>query len=124
METHFELADTLYARAEVPPVTEVYLWLGVRVSLPFLARLKTPHTSLQANTMLAYPLVEASSLLSAKLSAAQKRLSEAKEDAVFLRDQITTTEVSTARVYNWTVKKRREERDRAAAAGEEPGRGR
>ena len=30
METTFELNDTLYARAEVPPTDEVYLWLGVR----------------------------------------------------------------------------------------------
>lgn len=74
--------------------------------------------------MLAYPLAEAHSLLSSKLTAARTRLSEAKEDAVFLRDQITTTEVSTARVYNHTVKRRREEREKAQAEAEqEDGRG-
>ena len=26
----FELNDTLYAKAKVPPTDEVYLWLGVR----------------------------------------------------------------------------------------------
>lgn len=30
IETTFELNDTLYAKAEVPPTDEVYLWLGVR----------------------------------------------------------------------------------------------
>lgn len=65
--------------------------------------------------MLAYPLPEARALLSSKLDGARQRLSDAKEDAVFLRDQITTTEVNVARVFNWTVKRRREERERQAA---------
>ncbi len=30
IETTFELNDTLYAKAEIPPTDEVYLWLGVR----------------------------------------------------------------------------------------------
>jgi hypothetical protein len=29
IQTTFELNDTLYAKAEVPPTDEVYLWLGV-----------------------------------------------------------------------------------------------
>lgn len=29
IETTFELNDTLYAKAEIPPTDEVYLWLGV-----------------------------------------------------------------------------------------------
>ena len=29
LETTFELSDTLYANALVPPPNEVYLWLGV-----------------------------------------------------------------------------------------------
>ncbi|CAJ0751835.1 14231_t:CDS:2, partial [Entrophospora sp. SA101] len=32
------------------------------------------------------------------------------EDLEFLREQITTMEVNTARVYNWDVKKRRVEK--------------
>lgn len=32
-KTHFELHDTLYAKAEIQPVEEVNLWLGVSVSL-------------------------------------------------------------------------------------------
>lgn len=29
IETTFELNDTLYARANIPPTEEVYIWLGV-----------------------------------------------------------------------------------------------
>lgn len=29
LTTHFELTDTLYAKAAIKPVEEVYLWLGV-----------------------------------------------------------------------------------------------
>lgn len=31
IETTFELNETLFAKAEIPPTEEVYLWLGVRV---------------------------------------------------------------------------------------------
>ena len=29
IETTFELNETLYAKASIPPTNEVYLWLGV-----------------------------------------------------------------------------------------------
>lgn len=29
IETTFELNETLFAKAEIPPTEEVYLWLGV-----------------------------------------------------------------------------------------------
>lgn len=91
MTTHFELHDTLYAKVKVPPVDEVNLWLG-------------------ANVMLSYPLDEAIELLTTKLAAAKKSLAAAKSDLDFLRDQITTMEVNTARVHNWDVKRRRQEK--------------
>jgi hypothetical protein len=31
IEATFELNDTLYAKANIPPTEEVYLWLGVRL---------------------------------------------------------------------------------------------
>lgn len=34
IETTFELNDTLYARANIPPTEEVHIWLGVCRSLP------------------------------------------------------------------------------------------
>lgn len=72
IETNFELNDTLYARASISPADteEVYLWLG-------------------ANVMLAYPLDEAETMLSEKLSAAELSLSNCEEDLEFLREQIT-----------------------------------
>ena len=73
IETHFELNDTLYAKALVPPTQEVYLWLG-------------------ANVMLSYPVEEAESLLQSKLSGAQQSLSNCEEDLDFLREQITVRE--------------------------------
>ncbi|KAF2500155.1 Prefoldin, subunit 3 [Lophium mytilinum] len=91
IETTFELNDTLFAKALVPPTEEVYLWLG-------------------ANVMLAYPIPEAEELLKSKLSAAKLSLENCDEDQDFLREQITTLEVATARVYNWDVAQRRKER--------------
>jgi hypothetical protein len=35
IEATFELNDTLYAKAHIPPTDEVYLWLGVSSSLDF-----------------------------------------------------------------------------------------
>ncbi|PCH03610.1 Prefoldin [Penicillium occitanis (nom. inval.)] len=93
IETHFELNDTLYARAKVAAkdTEEVYLWLG-------------------ANVMLAYPIAEAETMLSEKLAAAELSLANCEEDLEFLREQITTLEVATARVYNWDVVQRRKEK--------------
>ncbi|KAF2155212.1 Prefoldin, subunit 3 [Myriangium duriaei CBS 260.36] len=91
IQTHFELNDTLYAKADVPTTDEVYLWLG-------------------ANVMLAYPVEEAETLLKEKLEAAKTSMSNCEEDLDFLREQITTLEVATARVYNWDVGQRRKER--------------
>ncbi|KAI9710505.1 MAG: peptide chain release factor 1 [Bogoriella megaspora] len=65
---------------------------------------------LQANVMLSYPLQEAETLLESKLKTAQSSLSTCEEDLDFLREQITTLEVATARVYNWDVVQRRKEK--------------
>ncbi|PWY91006.1 molecular chaperone Prefoldin, subunit 3 [Aspergillus heteromorphus CBS 117.55] len=93
LETNFELNDTLYARASIDPADteEVYLWLG-------------------ANVMLAYPIEEAQTMLTEKLAAAELSLANCEEDLEFLREQITTLEVATARVYNWDVVQRRKEK--------------
>ncbi|EME77702.1 uncharacterized protein MYCFIDRAFT_191128 [Pseudocercospora fijiensis CIRAD86] len=91
LEATFELNDTLYAKANIHETDQVYLWLG-------------------ANVMLAYPLSEAEELLASKLQAAQNSLANCEEDVDFLREQITTMEVATARVYNWDVGMRRKEK--------------
>ncbi|KAJ8610447.1 hypothetical protein MRB53_038541 [Persea americana] len=97
LEASFELNDTLYAKASIGQTDEVYLWLG-------------------ANVMLAYPIPEAETLLKSKLDAARSSLANCEEDLDFLREQITTMEVATARVYNWDVGQRRKEKDGAAAS--------
>ncbi len=70
----------------------------------------------QANVMLSYPIPEAIELLQSKLSAAEKSLANTIEDLEFLREQLTVMEVNIARVYNWDVKRRRERREKEAAA--------
>ncbi|KAG9245843.1 Prefoldin subunit-domain-containing protein [Calycina marina] len=97
IEATFELNDTLYAKAHVLPTEEVYLWLG-------------------ANVMLSYPIDGAEELLSSKLSAAKLNKSNCEEDLDFLREQITTMEVNTARVYNWDVTMKRKERQELEAS--------
>ncbi|KAI2616741.1 Prefoldin, subunit 3 [Hypoxylon sp. NC1633] len=100
IETTFELNDTLYAKASIPPTDEVYLWLG-------------------ANVMLAYPIDEAETLLTSKLAAAEQSYANCEEDLDFLREQITTMEVAIARVYNWDVVQKRKEK--ADEEGKEKG---
>jgi len=104
IESHFELNDTLYARAKISSkdAEEVYLWLG-------------------ANVMLAYPIDEAESMLVEKLQAAQSSLNNCEEDLEFLREQITTLEVATARVYNWDVVQRRKEKGEGKGDDEDKG---
>ena len=58
--------------------------------------------------MLSYEIDEAIELLREKLDTAKRNLHVANEDLGYLRDQITTMEVNTARVHNWDVKRRRE----------------
>lgn len=59
--------------------------------------------------MLEYPLEEAVELLTNKLDAAERNVTGIIEDLEFLREQITIMEVNTARVYNYDVRRRREE---------------
>lgn len=73
--------------------------------------------------MLAYPLEEAKELLQGKLEGAKDKEGECEEDLEFLREQITTLEVATARVYNWDVGVRRRERLEAEAGGGGEGQG-
>ena len=43
VETTFELNDTLYCKASIPPTEEIYLWLGVWLRTPERAYLSTIH---------------------------------------------------------------------------------
>lgn len=84
--THFLMSSQLYSQARIPPTETVCLWLG-------------------ANVMLEYPLEEARELLQKNLSTSLSNMKHIDEDLEFLRDQITTSEVNLARIYNWNVKR-------------------
>ena len=92
LEATFELNDTLYAKAHIPPTEEVYLWLGV--SQPNFAICVSSLTRIKANVMLSYPLSEAEELLESRLNAAQTSLATCEEDLDFLREQITVNSIS------------------------------
>merc|ERR1711924_285989 len=96
MKTHFELGNCLYANADIPvnEDSRACLWLG-------------------ANVMLEYTYDEAVELLSKNLEQANETLEGLDRDLDFIKDQITTTEVNIARVYNNDVRERR----KAEAAG-------
>ncbi|RWS22354.1 prefoldin subunit 3-like protein [Leptotrombidium deliense] len=100
IDTQFLLSDQVYMSAFIEPTSHICLWLG-------------------ANVMLEYPIEEAEQLLSKNLDIATKNLHQIDVDLDFLRDQITTTEVSIlfkymARVYNWDVKRRQSEKKAAS----------
>ncbi|EFN58028.1 hypothetical protein CHLNCDRAFT_20219 [Chlorella variabilis] len=89
----FSLSDQVFARARVADVSSVNLWLG-------------------AGVMLEYPLEEAQALLERQLAGCKQQLEVVQWEHEYIKDQLTTTEVSMARVYNWDVQNRR-----AAGAG-------
>ncbi|KAJ1460545.1 Prefoldin subunit-domain-containing protein [Pelagophyceae sp. CCMP2097] len=95
--TNYSLSEMLYARAKIEPAGVVYLWLG-------------------ASIMVEYPYAEALQMLQLSLGNAQDRLLTCNEDLDHVRDQIITVEVNMARVFNYDVKKRREDKTRAADA--------
>ena len=84
----FELNDTLYTKARLPETQNqletIHLWLG-------------------ANVMLSYPVEEGLVLLREKKEEAEGIVKKCEEDLLYVRDQITTMEVNTARVYNLLV---------------------
>ncbi|XP_057431480.1 prefoldin subunit 3 [Lotus japonicus] len=86
--TDFEVSEGIYSRARIDETDSVCLWLG-------------------ANVMLEYSLEEATSLLHKNLDNAKASLEVLVADLLFLRDQVTITQVTIARVYNWDVHNRR-----------------
>ena len=62
---------------------------------------------LGANVMVEYPLSEAKDLLEQNKRNAKQNVSNHERDLNFVRDCITTLEVSLARVFNWDVLQRR-----------------
>lgn len=68
---------------------------------------------LGANVMLEYSLEDAEAMLNQNRSNALKYLGEIAHDLDFLRDQMTITEVTMARLYNWDVRRKRSEKEAA-----------
>jgi prefoldin subunit 5 len=89
IKTHYNLADTVYGRAELEGDGRVCIWLG-------------------ANVMLEYSYTEALELLESSLANAGQKMAETVEDLQLLRNNIITVEVNMARIFNWDVKRRRE----------------
>ena len=82
IDTNFLLSDNIWARAKVPNTTgKVGLWLG-------------------ANVMVEYTYDEAIKLLGKNLANAEAKIKETEDDLDFLKDQLTTSEVNMARIYN------------------------
>lgn len=90
----YQLNDTIYATAKIPieKCKSVNLWLG-------------------ANVMLEYPIDEAIEMLTERLEKTKSSKSMTLEDLDYLRANITTMEVNTARVYNWDVQRRKSLKD-------------
>ena len=61
--------------------------------------------------MLEFPLSEAEELLSKNRESAKQNLLQIAFDLDFLRDQMTITEVTMARLYNWDVKRRQQAKE-------------
>ena len=115
LTTTFELNDTLYAEADLEDTDVVYLWLGVRICDSWHTRSASNLQILvQANVMLSYTIPEAIELLQSKLKTAQESLENHIEDLEYIREQVTIMEVNTARVFNWDVKRRRIQKEKAA----------
>jgi prefoldin alpha subunit len=88
VKTHFNVAAQLYTEAELEKTDKVVIWLG-------------------ANTALEYTFDEAIALLNKNEERMLAGLKDCDEDLAFLKDQITTLEVSMSRLYNHEVASKR-----------------
>ncbi|KAI9387285.1 hypothetical protein POPTR_010G147600v4 [Populus trichocarpa] len=92
----FEVSEGIYSQARIEDAGSVCLWLG-------------------ANVMLEYSCEEATALLQKNLDNAKASLEVLVADLQFLRDQVTITQVTIARVYNWDVHQKRRMREAVTA---------
>ena len=96
INTNFLLSDNIWAKAKIPNTTgKVGLWLG-------------------ANVMVEYTYEEAIKLLGKNLHNAEMKIKETEDDLDFLKDQITTTEVNLARIYNQGVLNQKKQAEKSA----------
>lgn len=88
----FELSDNVFAKASFASIHTVNLWLG-------------------AGVMVEYPLHEAKVVLEGSLGNCKANLETIKQDLEKIKDYITITEVSIARIYNHDVERRRSQKE-------------
>ena len=101
----------MYADAVIPPTDKVCLWLGANVMLEYtldgeFSPPSSPHSAPS------HPIIfpDAEELLTKNCESAEKSLKQIAFDLDYLRDQMTITEVTMARLYNWDVKRRKEKK--------------
>ena len=101
----------MYADAVIPPTDKVCLWLGANVMLEYTLDGESPHflpSLLFSFSPVIFP--DAEELLTKNCESAEKSLKQIAFDLDYLRDQMTITEVTMARLYNWDVKRRKEKK--------------
>lgn len=57
--------------------------------------------------MVEYTISEADAFLNKELASCEEKFEELRSNLDYVKDQLTTTEVNMARVYNWDVQKRK-----------------
>jgi prefoldin subunit 5 len=88
----YSLADNVFAKAKVDyTVGIVNLWLG-------------------ANVMLEFTYEEAIDFLQKNHDRAELELANVNNDLAFVRDQIVTSEVNISRIFNWDVRRKRDQK--------------
>mmetsp|Transcript_63682 Transcript_63682/g.77893 ORF Transcript_63682/g.77893 Transcript_63682/m.77893 type:complete len:213 (-) Transcript_63682:58-696(-) len=88
IDLHFEVADQLYAEAEINDTKTVAIWLG-------------------AGVMLEFSIDEGISFLETRVNEVQNKVNELQNDIDFCRKQINICEVNKSRVYNANIKVKR-----------------
>lgn len=98
MTTNYNLCDMVYAKAKVDTdVGKVCLWIG-------------------AQTMVEFTYDEAIDMLEVQLVQSHEKIQELDEDLYFLRGNSITVEVNIARLFNHSVKLKKQREASLAAA--------
>ncbi|KAH0575433.1 Prefoldin subunit 3 [Spironucleus salmonicida] len=85
---HYELSAGVYAKAKIMDRSKVALFLGSR-------------------TMVEYTIDEALKVLEDNTKECKDQINDLERNLEFLKEQITTSEVSISRVFNWDVMEHR-----------------
>merc|ERR1719335_1902477 len=89
----FEIIGGMYGRAKLTECKRLYFWIGGHV-------------------MVEFSIDQAKDFLEANLKRAKANLEIVSKELQHIKDQITITEVSIARLYNFEIHRRRQKRER------------